>query len=193
MAQPRGRNARGRNRDRVANAAGVPGTNAGAAEGDPDEDEGSGADDGSPASSMRADASATLKDYQRRWSTFRTSGGSVLESYFDRTFDYFENILQDGGSPKTWFQDGVALLVGYYSGGHNLCQAMHDLYSYRPGSVPSGQPVQPNPPAPPAPPLGVNVAPARGAGRGQARRGAAAGRRRRGAPSPKPAQTKQGA
>jgi hypothetical protein len=177
----------------MANAAGDPGTDADAAESDPNEDDGSGADDESPASAMRADASATLKDCQKRWSTFRTSGGSVLEKYFDRTFDYFESILQDGGGAKTWFQDGVALLVGYYSGGHDLCQAMHDLYSSRPGSVPSGQPAQPKPPAPPSPPMGLKAPPARGAKRGQARQRATEGRRTRTTTATKPAEAKKGA
>lgn len=85
---------------------------------------------------LRKDAATAVADCNRRWTDFRTESGTVLEKYFDRTFEYLEGILDDSSRATDWVKDGVALLVGYYQGGRDLCQAVHTLYpsGSRPGN-----------------------------------------------------------
>jgi hypothetical protein len=83
------------------------------------------------ASTLRSDASQTIKDHEARWSQFRTDGGDVLDTYFDQTFGYLRGILGSSSSPTDWVKDGLALLIGYCGAGRKIYQATYKLYPYQ--------------------------------------------------------------
>jgi hypothetical protein len=79
------------------------------------------------ASTLRSDASQTIKDHEARWSQFRTDGGDVLDTYFNQTFNYLQGILGPSSSPTDWVKDGLALLIGYCGAGRKIYQAASKL------------------------------------------------------------------
>jgi hypothetical protein len=80
-----------------------------------------------PKTDVRLEARKTLAAHADRWSTFRNTGGEVLDAYFEDGFTYVERILDDASGPKDWVKDGVAILIGYCGAGRKLYQATYDL------------------------------------------------------------------
>lgn len=77
---------------------------------------------------LAAGAVKTIKQHSGRWGDFRTAGGNVLNKYFNNSFDYVEEIVDGKLEPKEWVTEGLALVIGYFSAGHDLYQAAHKLY-----------------------------------------------------------------
>ncbi len=83
------------------------------------------------AKKLAAGAVKTIKQHSDRWSKFRSDGGDVLTKYFDNSFEYLEEIVDGKLEPKEWISEGLALLIGYFSAGHQLYQAANKLYPSR--------------------------------------------------------------
>ncbi len=80
-------------------------------------------------SDLRTKATAVLKECEDRLSNFRNECGTAFDNQLERGFAYVSGILGDDSSPKDWIKDGIALWIGSYATGEQLCRSVQDLCS----------------------------------------------------------------
>jgi hypothetical protein len=76
---------------------------------------------------VRVKARETLAAHSEKWSAFRSTGGEVVDAYFNDGFTYLEKVINNDSKPTDWVKDGVSILIGYCGAGRKLYQATYDL------------------------------------------------------------------